>query len=143
MNITSLSFTVAQPMPQTIQAVLACNKLAFDALLPANLSDPTTSSLPPPLLDLSCFPDQGQTVLTNCTRVFPANRRLRPQQMCILVKNAGPQPVTVNLQVAWSADAAGNLTNVTNSSGVASRWAQSTVVTASLATVLAGAALLA
>lgn len=123
--VNMLSYTLVTPLPPHLLAVLACNRASYDALLPANLSDPSTSALPPPLLDLSCFPDQGRTNISACTRVFPQNRKLRAQEMCVLLKNGGADPVTVTVVVAWGADN-GSAANATNSTGNSTSAAMAT-----------------
>jgi len=110
-NVTALSFTVTCPTPG-LSAVLAASQPAYNALLPANLSDPSSSSLPAPLLDLSCTSPNT----TTCAKTFPANRKLRSQVMCILLKNDGSDPLTAHIDVTWTLDTSGG-SNDANASG--------------------------
>ena len=97
-NVVSVSYNVTANQPG-LQAVLLCSKASYDALLPANLSDPNTASLPPPLLDLSCY---NKTNLTSCNQTFPANKQLKAQEMCILLKNGYNQVIHADIQVLWT-----------------------------------------
>jgi len=101
-NVTSFSFTVTCP-PPGLTAVLSCSTAAYAALLPANLSDPATASLPAPLLDMSCTSPNT----TTCAETFPTNRVLKSQIMCLLLKNDGTDPLTATIDVAWVYDTTG------------------------------------
>jgi hypothetical protein len=94
--VVSFKYTVTAP-PPGLEAVLAANKPAYDALGNADLNDPSTASLPPPLLDMSCVGFNQ----TSCTRAMPANRKLRPQIMCIQVRAGQAQPTVANVDVQW------------------------------------------
>jgi len=110
-DVTAFSYTVTASAPG-LYAVLATSKPAYDALLPANLNDPSSASLPAPLLDMSCV-GYGTTT---CTKTFPANRKLKPQVMCILLKGEPPiqgtrvplgtprphsEPIQAQIDVTW------------------------------------------
>ena len=95
--VIRFDYTVTTPEPG-LSAVLAANKPAYDALLNADLSDPSTANLPPPLLDMSVT----QAPITTAVKTFPANRRLRPQVMCILLKNRAPDPISAQITVTWT-----------------------------------------
>lgn len=98
-NVTALSFTVTAAAPG-LTAVLAANKPAFEALKNANLSDPSSATLPAPLLDMSCT----QPNTTTCQKTFPTNRKLRSQLMCILLKNDNDAPVQSKIDVTFTFD---------------------------------------
>jgi len=107
--VDALSYTVVTS-PTPITAVFACNKPSFDALINANLSDPQTATLPPPLVELSCVNSNS----TTCEKSFPSNRKLKPQIMCVLLKNWGRMPLNATMEVSWRSTAGS-----TNATGTA------------------------
>ncbi|KAI9230073.1 MAG: hypothetical protein DHS80DRAFT_29165 [Piptocephalis tieghemiana] len=81
-----------------LSAILVSNKTTYDILRPVDLANPATRNLPPPYMPLSCF--NGSDIRT-CDRSNPTGGYLIPQILCILLKNPGPSPVSVNLTYAW------------------------------------------
>jgi len=106
--VDTISYSVTSS-PTPLAAVFACNKPAYDALLPANLSDPATANLPPPLTELSCVGSNNMT----CAKAFPSNRKLKPQIMCVLLKNWGTVPLNATLDVTWIAATDNSTANTT------------------------------
>jgi len=100
-NVTEMSYTVTAASPG-LQAVLACNQVAYNELLTADLTNNATAALAPPLIDLSCV----QGGITTCSQQFPANRQLVSQVMCILLKynpgNSTAAPLSATIQVTWT-----------------------------------------
>jgi len=96
-NVTSFNYNVTSPSPG-LTAVLACSTASYNALINANLSDPSTANLPAPLLDMSCTTPN----ITTCDETFPANRKLIAQVMCILLKNDNSDPITAELDVNFT-----------------------------------------
>jgi hypothetical protein len=94
--VTSFSYSVTALLPG-LQAVLATNKSAFDALKDADLNDPSTAALPAPLLDMSCTTPGT----TSCEKQFPTDRTLKAQEMCILLKNGTIQEMFTKVDVNW------------------------------------------
>ena len=100
--VTGMEYTVTASSPG-LQAVLACNQPAYDALKNADLTQPQSANLPAPLLDMSCTAPNT----TTCTKQMPMNRQLRSQVMCILLKGATPangqtgKTVTATVTVTW------------------------------------------
>jgi hypothetical protein len=101
-KVISLSYVV-EVTSGVLDAVLATSKAAYDALLPADLSDPASASLPAPLLDLSCTTplSAGGT----CEKSLSPNRKLRSQVMCILLKQDPRDPgASARIDVTWVYD---------------------------------------
>lgn len=98
-NVTEFSFDAKCSDPGAT-VILAANKPSYDALKTANLSDPSSANLPAPLLDLSCVTAN----ITTCSKTFPANRKLRPQQMCLLFKNDNKDSLQCTLNVKFTYD---------------------------------------
>jgi len=95
-NVTSLNIRVQSTAPG-LSAVLTGSLDMYNAFLTANISDPSSNSLPPPLVDLSCVnPDTAE-----CDKLFPAGRSLKPMVMCILAKNELNITVNVTVTVDW------------------------------------------
>lgn len=95
-NVVAFDYTVTAPAPG-LYAVLAASKASYDALWSADLSNPNTANLPAPMLDMSCT----APYTTTCQKTFPANRKLKPQVMCILLKNTEPNPIQAKVDVTW------------------------------------------
>jgi hypothetical protein len=95
-NVTNFNYTFSTSSPGVV-AVLACNLDAYQDLLNANLYDPATARLNPPLLDMSCY----QGAVTSCSKAL-GTRKIRSQIMCVLVKGGLDKPMNGTLDVVFS-----------------------------------------
>ena len=96
-KVVSFRYTVTA-LPPGLTAVLAVDKAAYDALLNADIANPSTAKSPEPILDMSCT---GANI-TTCQKTFPGNQDLSAQGICILLKNDGDKDIQANIEVTWA-----------------------------------------